>query len=206
MGVTLFLIMVQPSVSDTFLNLDLAYYNPLNSTCNQQIISFNTTEFPSYKEKKHLISLGFTNSEIDFPTNEKFTVEEQKKRSNENINNADVQAVYGYNQTKERDNYSSGVQSVLNLKNTFQTKNVINSADNGFQSVRIIEAKNQSISNTTSNSFIANNTLSISTDLSGNNLPMMVDGGGNPGDPAVPVGDGVWIMLLMLLVYCAYKI
>jgi len=30
---------------------------------------------------------------------------------------------------------------------------------------------------------------------------MLIDGGSNPGDPGVPVGDGASVMLIMMIAY-----
>lgn len=63
-------------------------------------------------------------------------------------------------------------------------------------------------SNPNTSTFIADNTISTSTDLTPeNNSPMMVGPTGNPGDPGViPVGDGIPFLLALIALYGARKV
>jgi hypothetical protein len=60
-------------------------------------------------------------------------------------------------------------------------------------------------SNTISESLLADNSISITIDLTSNTGPMLVDIGDNPGDPGVPVGDGLYLLLFFAGLYSVKK-
>jgi len=158
--------------------------------------------FPSFRKKTQLIFDRNTNSQVDFPNSTKleFVEKSGKNIPSENsgfefraANGSEIRAANG------SANLSSNPVSI-----TFQSTNIISKTNNpiisGIQSP-IPFRTFQSFSNTSSNSFLANNSLSLTTDLSANNSPMLIDGETNPGDPGVPVGDGEFILIGCLLVY-----
>ncbi|MEI8084772.1 MAG: hypothetical protein WCG93_01020 [Paludibacter sp.] len=64
-------------------------------------------------------------------------------------------------------------------------------------------------SNTNTSTFIADNTISTTTDLTSadHNSPMLVGPTGNPGDPGViPVGDGIPFLLALIAIYGVRKV
>ena len=86
----------------------------------------------------------------------------------------------------------------------FQTSNTMtktNKPNNTEIQSPIVFGTSPSFSKNSSNGFLANNSLSLTTDLSGNNSPMLIDGETNPGDPGIPVGDGTWVFLGLLVGY-----
>ena len=207
LGIIIVTIILNPSENTPFYNLVFdgeCQYNALNSSNNQQVSPFCNNNFPSYKDKRHLNLVGFTSSEVGIPVNSKTSVEKQNKRYFEIRSvddNVNIEASYRYNEQKGLETFASNIQYISLLKNTFQARKGENITNDGIQLVGYIGTENQSISSTSSNSFLANNKLSITTDLLHNDSPMMVGGGSNPGDPGVPVGEGMWIMLIMLLIY-----
>jgi len=76
----------------------------------------------------------------------------------------------------------------------------------GFTYKGISTTEENQFKNTNSSTFIADNTISTSTDFSAEeNSPMLVSG--DPGDPGViPVGDGVPFLLALIALYFVRKV
>ena len=198
---------VRTSEYDSFLSDDFqrnSQFNSPNSTLFSSTSNFSETKLPRYKGRKYESADVELSSNIDFPTLKKSTDDELNKHTDENArvevyrrNNDD----YKYSLAQHNSNYSSENQSVISQKNSFSTNKSIIPTNNMILSGSILGVRTQPISNTSSNSFLANNTLSFSTDISDNNSPMLVGGDSNPGDPAVPVGDGIWLLMSLLVAY-----
>ena len=163
---------------------------------------------PSFKDKTQSDLDDIPNSKVEFPTSTTLEKSTPIKNNVSAVKNGDgtIQngANYIYSQKKSIAIYASEIQSTSNKTNTFQTSNV-QPRSSGIQTVGNFASNSPSFSNTPSNSFLANNTLSISTDLSDNNSPMLINGGSNPGDPGVPVGDGTWVLMMLLGIYLSIK-
>jgi len=165
---------------------------------------------PIFKAKTKFNSECIFNMEVDFSaSNTNFEDITPSKRNITTVKSGDDNTsnfeTYSITQKKSAVANISGIQNISAKTSTFQAYNIVQPINNGFQNVANFRSKSLTFSNTSSNSFLANNTLSIATELSDNNSPMMVSGTGNPGDPGVPVGDGMWIMLIMLLSYSFKK-
>lgn len=164
---------------------------------------------PVFKTKILSSSEGISNTEVDFSLNSnlekdapiKSSISAPKGGVGNNINVAN----YSYTPKKSVTTYAAAIKNVSNNINTIQSRNAIQHNNSGIQSISVY-ANSPSISNTSSNSFLANNSLSLTTDLSNNTSPMLIDGGTNPGDPGIPVGDGVWILLLLSMAYILQKV
>jgi hypothetical protein len=163
---------------------------------------------PSFKNKTQSDLDVIPNSEVEFPTSTTLEKSTPIKNNVSAVKNGDgtIQngANYSYSQKKSIASYASGIQSISNKTNTFQTSNV-QPRSSGIQIVGNFKSNSPTFSNTPSNSFLANNTLTITTDLSENNSPMLIGGGSNPGDPGVPVGDGKWVLMMLLGIYWSLK-
>ena len=161
-------------------------------------------DLPSFKNQKLTDFVAFSNLDADFPGNTDIKAIEPSKNkvtaTRSEVENSNNVATYLYAQNYAAVTYTSGIQNVSNYTYTIQNSKRYSTNNSEIQSLEIFSNSN-SFSNTSSNAFFANNTLSITTDLSDNNSPMLIDGDSNPGDPGVPVGDGVWVLLMMLLVY-----
>ena len=159
-------------------------------------------QFPSFRKKTQLMFDRNINSGIDFPNSAKLEVVEKIGKNIPSDNSGfEFRAANGSEILAG--NGSATVSSNL-VSISFQATNIISKTNNpnisGIQAP-ITFGTFQSFSNTSFNSFLANNTLSLTTDLSGNNSPMLIDGGTNPGEPGVPLGDGTWVLLGLLMVY-----
>ncbi len=175
---------------------------------NENTVPVNN-DFPIFNTKTQSGSEVISNTEVDFSLNSNF---EKAVTSKSNVsapksgvgNNINV-ANYNFTPKKSVTTYAAAIKNVSNNINTIQSRNAIQHNNSGIQSISVY-ANSPSISNTSSNSFLANNSLSLTTDLSNNTSPMLIDGGTNPGDPGIPVGDGVWILLLLSMAYILQKV
>jgi len=190
-------------------------YNDLNISSfdkSKQVNSYfslSDFRFPSYKMKNNIASYETSIVVGDF-TASTYSASEVQNTNNCTIksnseNNTKPMFFYSYNQQESTTNNSLNARIVLPVTDESHSVTTINSNYNEIQSIGIFGDKTQSVKNNSSNSFLANNTLTITTELSDNNSPMMVGGGSNPGDPGVPVGDGTYILLIMILVYSLKK-
>ena len=174
----------------------------MQNSDEQSIMAVNAN-YPSFNTKSDKFAIS--NSEVDFPASPNLeTLEPIKKRitpANSGSANATNEANYSYVEKKSNKDYASGINNVTNKTSVIQSGNSIGSIVSGVQFDAISDQKSPSISNNSPNSFLANNSLSLTTDLSGNNSPMLIDGETNPGDPGIPVGDGTWVMLVLLVGY-----
>ena len=164
----------------------------------------SVSNIPSYKKGKSNLSDELSTNEIDFKaasystsgaSNRKQLVE---KNAVENSPTSYINYNYRQPQTASK---SANIHAISSAKVTFQTSNTAYHVSNNLQSEGVYGATNSRTSNPGSNSFLANNTLSITTDLSENNSPMLIDGESNPGEVGMPVGDGVWVLLGLLVGY-----
>jgi len=178
----------------------MAMYN----SDEQTLLALNAN-YPSFNKKTN--NNNFSNSEVDFPTASNLQTLEASRRKITPINsgsaNSKNEVNYSYIEKKLNTDYATGIKNVSNKTSIIQSDNSIHSIGSGVQFDAVSDNKFQSIPNNSNNSFLANNSLSLTTDLSGNNSPMMIDGGSNPGDPGVPVGDGTWALIVMMLAYCS---
>ncbi|MEI7504893.1 MAG: hypothetical protein WCJ61_16585, partial [Paludibacter sp.] len=171
---------------------------------NQSICAVNDN-MPIFKRKRNANVVAISTSNVDFPTINKSDIYVQKSirfetnSNNDQLSKNDVS--YSYNLEQKKEINSIVNQSVADQNNTYQTNQKEYQTNIDIQNVEINNSKFQSTSNTTSNSFLANYTLTISNDLTENNSPMLINGESNPGDPGVPVGDGTWILLGLAFAY-----
>ena len=174
-------------------------FKTMNSRQQQGFIAVSNINISNYKGVISSISNVSSNLEVDFPTmtNSEATTHNRIQNSNSTKN----EVSYSYNQTKTSQVNASNIQFGTNKTNDYSSTKKVFSNNIGNQLEGSFGGKNQSNSNNISNAFSSNNTLSLTTDLLGNNSPMMVSGSGNPGDPGVPVGDGMWIMLALAGAY-----
>jgi len=166
------------------------------------------SELPSYKEPRKSTLVDNVDLEVDFPSYSNLENTEPSNKNNSiaksSIVNVNNELNYSYTQKKSI-TYASSNQIISSKPNTFISSNNIQPTNSGVQFVANIDNKFQSTSNNLSNSFLANNTLTISTDLSDNNSPMLIDGDTNPSEPGIPVGDGTLILLGFAMAYCSKR-
>ncbi|MEI8084574.1 MAG: hypothetical protein WCG93_00015 [Paludibacter sp.] len=178
--------------------------NGMESSYEHRMIT-ETTNLPSYKNKKRRIFDDNDNSAIELPFNTNLETEHTSKKTitgtNSQTENSSNSANYNCSQNRSESTNRSGNQPISSNVTTFEANNNVQSINTGIQYDGNFGSKSQSFSNTSSNSFLANNTLTITSDLSENNSPMLIDGGTNPGDPGIPVGDGTWVLLGLLVGY-----
>ncbi|MEI7504231.1 MAG: hypothetical protein WCG93_11765 [Paludibacter sp.] len=168
----------------------------------------NNTELPSYKAKqlKKMAEFQGTIQEVDFPILAKH--ENTNQAAKEDLKVEDKSAInvsYGHTQAHQPEAYSTDNHAISTQCLFYQISRIASQISVVALDAGIFRPTSQSASNNSSNSFLANNTLSISTDLSDANSPMLVGGDSNPGDPGIPVGDGTLLMLLMMLTYSLKK-
>ena len=171
----------------------------------ERLVMAATYNLPSFKEKRQPYFEGISNFEVDFASNINLETDESNNNSitapageAENTNSG---TSYYYVQNKLAATYAAAFQNVSSKTKTFQNSNTVQPFNTGIQTEDYFGNKTPSIKNTSSNSFLANNTLAITSDLSDNNSPMLIGGGSNPGDPGVPVGDGTRVLLVLMVVY-----
>lgn len=160
---------------------------------------------PTFKHTSQSKVDEIANSQVDFPANQELeNIETNKKNITEvttGVKNANNASTYSYTQQKDEETYNAGIKYVSSKSSTFKTNNNSQSNNNGIGAVSNLENTSSSFSNTSSSEFLANNSLSLTTNLSDNYSPMMIDGGTNPGDPGVPLGDGTWVLLGLVVGY-----
>jgi hypothetical protein len=169
------------------------------------VLNKNSLEFKVVKSYNSNLS---SNLEVDFPTMTNPETATHNRIQNSNTNSMKNEVMYSYNQTKTSPVNTSKIQFTSTKTNDYSSSKPVFSNITGDQLEGNFRGKSQSNSNNVLNAFSSNNTLSLTTDLSDNTSPMMIDGGTNPGDPGVPVGDGTWVMLFWVGIYVltiAYK-
>jgi hypothetical protein len=168
----------------------------------EQLINAANKNLPTFKSTSQTKVDETANLKVDFSANKDLEVTEPSKKvithvtNYLDINNND--ASNNYAQQMEIETYKVSQHSFSAKPISFQTKH---SNDGGVQFANISYNTSLSISNTSSTRFLANNSLSLTTDLSGNNSPKMINGETNPGDPGIPVGDGLWVLMALLVGY-----
>jgi len=199
--------------SDNILNNYFEYnsssqinqFKAMSSRQQQSVITISDINISSYKGVKSSSSIVSSNSELDFPTMSSSEsvahVRIQNNTENSNTNSTKNEVMYSYNQTKTSQVNASKIQFTSTKTNDYSSSKPVFSNNIGNQLEGSFGDKNQSNSNDVSNAFSSNNTLSLTTDLSDNNSPMLIDGETNPGDPGVPVGDGTWVLFILLGIY-----
>lgn len=207
-GGAAFILLPRTATNATFFGQLDKIYNDLNVFSSDKTrqegscFSQGTCNLPSYKKKNFNASNEISSAEANFTASTYVATEVHKTNSPIKSNSDNTKPIYSYiyNQISAT-SYASNTRIVFPTTNESHSGTNINPKSNEIQSIGIFADKNQTITNNSNNSFLANNTLSITTDLSDNNSPMMIDGGSNPGDPGVPVGDGTWVLLIMMMVY-----
>jgi len=204
--------------SDNILNNYFEYnsstqtnqFKTMNSRQQQGFISVSNINLSNYKGVKSSISNVSSNLEVDFPTmsnSEGIThVSIQNNAENRGVNTTKNEASYSIQQRKISRLNASNIQFSSTKTSAYSSRKAGFSNNIGNQLEGSFGGNNQTNANNVSNVFSSNNTLSLTTDLSGNNSPMLLDGTGNPGDPGVPVGDGTWVMLILMLGYSLKKL
>jgi hypothetical protein len=181
-----------------------------NRSTDDQSIKAVTSAMPSFKSRTQPHSQAISNTEVDFPCNDNLeSIEPTLKRNvaaKKVVENTNSTATYIYAPQNSSTTYASGIQNNSIKTSNFQTNNTVQSINTGIQSVAYLGTKAPVISNTANNSFLANNSLSLTTDLSDNNSLMLIGGDSNPGDPGIPVGDGTFVLLILLIGYGLIKI
>ena len=131
--------------------------------------------------------------------------ENYTERTNSVINTS-VESVNNYQSPKitkvdfqSNSYYQNQLPEKFKVKNKTEQQTVIAFRD--FSTSDVKQFSNNNIS-----TFIADNTITTTTDLSAeNNSPMMVTG--DPGDPGViPVGDGIPFLLTLIALFGARKV
>jgi hypothetical protein len=195
--------------SDNILNNYFEYnsstqtnqFRVMNARQHECFIAVWDINISSYKGVKNYNANASSNLEVDFPTIANSETATHNRIQNSNTNSTKNEVLYSYNQTKTSQVNTSNIQfasiktSANSYSKTVFSSNISNQFEGNFG------GKNQSNSNNVSNAFSSNNTLSLTTDLSENNSPMLIDGETNPGDPGVPVGDGTWVLFILLGIY-----
>lgn len=108
---------------------------------------------------------------------------------------------YNYSQRSTATSNSSNTRVALSTTNESHSVTKINTINNELQSVDLFGNNTRNVNPNSNNSFLSNNYHSITTDLSENNSLMMVGGGTTPGDPGVPVGDGMLLFFFLEYIY-----
>lgn len=169
-----------------------------------QIENINSTFYrlasnlPSYKGKRDTNSDAESSFTMNLPIIKISAADVYIKAdylTTSDVDNSNLKVSCKYNKTLHRVDYVTSIQSFSNLKYTLQSNKSSNQSSNEIQSAGIFEDKTQSVFSPKTKSFLTNNTLTISTDLSENNSPKLVVITSNPGDPGIPIGDGIWILL-----------
>lgn len=167
-------------------------------------------DFPTFKHTSLSNEDKIAISQVYFPANKDLENIETNKNTiaelTPEVKNTNNASTYSYAQQKDEQTYNSGIKYVPSKPSTFKTNNNSQSNNNGIGAVSNLENTSPSFSNTFSTGFLANNSLSLTTDLSDNNSPMMIDGGSNPGDPGIPVGNGTMTLLFFLTTFLFYKV
>lgn len=119
-------------------------------------------------------------------------------------NNIDSASVQSNLQTKTigitiyQNNYNNQSEIKKDVENTNSVVHIATMVSHSYTS--------EFVTNTASESFIANNTLTISSDLSDSNGAFYVDENSFPGDPGViPVGDALLPMFILLTMFTFFK-
>ncbi|MEI7505103.1 MAG: hypothetical protein WCJ61_17650 [Paludibacter sp.] len=160
---------------------------------------------PSFKNIKQPYFDGISNSDVDFPDNSNLEKNASTKSNvsavKSDLGNYSNVTNYSFAQKKSTVTYASDSKDVSSTINTFQNNNTAQLINTRIQAVGNFASNSPSFSKTSFNTFLANNKLSITTDLSENHSTMLVGGDSNPGDPGVPVGDGTWVLIILLAGY-----
>ena len=185
-----------------------------NSQYNYKAYSHNplvtsSANLPQYSVKKQFDNKDNSSEKTDFPVINA-AVEAEKVLLNKNVANGPTKVknnyTYTYNQAEQHKVNTYTYQ--INSKNTEKLSAMHQTSSSSNQTFTGVEFPSSvhPITNNNTNSFLANNSLTITTDLSGNNSAMLVDGESDPGSPGIPVGDGIWILLSLLGMYGFRKI
>ena len=169
---------------------------------DQELINAATKDLPTFKNASQSNVDEIANSQVDFPKSTKLEIVEKGGNNTPSANN--VATFRADNGTVIRADNGSATFSGGSVSPIFQTSNTIsktNKPNNTEIQSPIVFGTSPSFSKNSSNTFLANNSLSLTTDLSGNNSPMLIDGETNPGDPGVSVGDGTWVLMGLLVGY-----
>ncbi|MEI8086553.1 MAG: hypothetical protein WCG93_10095 [Paludibacter sp.] len=186
--------------ASSYLNTKTAIFSPTSSP--QLRIADNN--LPRFKTIQH--------SEVEPETTVDFQNKSYKKENSSN-NTIVENNTSDFNNNVDSSSFQVSSQNVGTVESSHFERNTdmqyVN--QNKFENARVEIAKvsipvtSQMVSNTSSESFIANNNLVLTTDLHNENNQMQVTG--NPGDPGIiPVGDGIWLLMLFLSVYSFIKL
>jgi len=215
-GYTVFQLLEDAKQNDFYL-MDAENYSPsVKFGTEKVVIGFsNSIAFSGsrYHQSNHLASNGLAiranngmpeSSVIDFPNNaaemEELHHDSPKTPQKGQVENS--QYAYTYNSTQQNELKSSAYINISNSENVLSNVRDIVFDKEQLSSPGNFPTAVHTFTNTKSSTFLTNNSLTLSTDLSTNNSPMLVDGGSNPGDPnGVPIGDGKWILLAFVVIY-----
>ena len=175
-------------------------YTPNANLSTGSILSILNTNYPHYNANKFTAPKIICFNEVDFPT----------ISSNIDENKVDLK---NHPQDIDRNNNETYVYQPLNLKKKqvgtsvykanaqYSVKTVNNDISNPSQLISTSIFSSGLPAVTTSNPFIANNNICLSADLTTETAPMFIGPSSNPGEPGVPVGDGMWILMCLLIGY-----
>jgi hypothetical protein len=205
LGAVVFILLPKPVRQGTLLGHQLDnIYNNLNSFCKvnqtneENYSTLQPSNIPSFKNNKSNKSEILLTQEVNFTANNypttEFQTQKQKVNSQAVESSTSPTLSYNYSKTQNTSNYSSGIHAVSSQENALQTSKTAFPVDKGLQPLNVFEAKNQYVNKNSPNTFLAINSLTITTDLSDNNSAMLIGGDTSPGDPGIPVGDGFWIL------------
>lgn len=181
-------------------NHDIPYIMQ-SSLDSKNFMTVSDHDLPSYKLK--ISSNVFSNLEVDFSSFTYLDVDKQSKFNNidKGFEDSKSNNFYKFKSEKSNQNHWLNSNIFFYLQNVSQNENEDNQTTNGIQLGEMITGQFLSSSNPTMNSFLANNTMVITNDMSDFNSPMHVGGGSNPGDPGVPIGDGTYVLTCLIVLY-----
>ena len=149
-------------------------------------------------------------TEVDFQRNRYNSEKSKKKYKNQDISKeikSDVDSISfhaRYQHVVEVE--TSYFQRVAEGKYATRNEYVNNNFEVELAKVSMPIAS-QMVSNNSSESFIANNSLTISNDFTNNTGPKYVDETSMPSDPGViPIGDAFLPLMLFLMMYGCWKV
>ena len=196
------------SFSNVFSNYNSSISNIQSSNSNNKL-TVADNNLPSFKSTRHSDEKMEMATDVDFKCNDYKSEKSNTKSINKSIktdaiNNVDSTSIHSINQnmiarTSHFEQNTDGQYCTQNKKTV--SNSVIEIA------AVSLSANAQIVSNNSTESFITNNSLTITNDLAENNPngPIHVDG--LPGDPGIiPVGDALLPLMLFLMIYGCWKV
>lgn len=197
------------SCSNVFSNYNSNNSYILSSNGNNKF-TVADNDLPSFKSTRQSEENMEMATEVDFQRNRYNSEKSKKKYKNQDISKeikSDVDSISFHARNQHVvEVETSHFQRVAEGKYATQNKYVNNNFEVELAKVSMPIAS-QIVSNTTSESFIANNSLTISNDFTNNTGPKYVDETSMPGDPGViPIGDAFLPLMLFLMMYRCWKV